>query len=176
MTKRILGVDIGRVIIDGGPKGTDTSFFGDNFLKTPAVQGAFNAIKLLRTQFDDVYLVSKCGDYIQHKSRTWMFWNKFSTITGVKPDHFRFCPTRAGKAPICEELGITHFVDDKLEILGILPDVTTVKFLFRGSEGEIQRQSQHLSKVIQVQSWGEVLKHLLSKSGDAFLDPCSSVR
>lgn len=66
-----LGIDIGRVIIDGPshPGGGDTAFFsGDEatMLATPEMPGCVPAIARLTELFGGrVWLVSKCGPRVQ---------------------------------------------------------------------------------------------------------------
>ena len=73
-----LGIDIGRVIIDGSahPDGGDTAFFaGDEatMLATPEMPGAIEAIAALADAFGyRVWLVSKCGPRVQERSRRWL--------------------------------------------------------------------------------------------------------
>ena len=59
-----LGIDIGRVIIGPGEGPDDTSFIGgslEDALRTPPMDGAFDAIQQLVNTFDRrVWLVSKC--------------------------------------------------------------------------------------------------------------------
>lgn len=47
--------------------------------------------------------------------------------------HVRFCRDRAGKVPICRELRITHFIDDRADVLGHLEG--TVPRLYRFAAG-----------------------------------------
>lgn len=157
-----LGVDVGGVIIDRINDGTDTSFFSDNYLNTTAVPNVFTVLKrLVNERFGkQVYIVSKCGARTEQKTLHWLTHNGFFTHTGISPDHVRFCRTRDGKAPICKELGITHFVDDRLEVLSHL---TTVPhhFLFQGQAKEIKKFKQHLANTYQVQTWDEIAAMLL---------------
>lgn len=152
----ILGIDIGRVIIGGDGK-DDTSFFTNGFLLTPELPGAIDSIAKLVPMFDAVYLVSKCGAKVQHKSKTWLYWYKFSQRTGIPEDNFRFCLTRPEKAPICKELGITHFIDDKLDVLEHMNGIVANRFLFRGKPKDVQR-SRYDSGITQVVSWDAILK------------------
>ncbi len=122
-----LGVDIGRVIIHGD--GPDTSFIGCSLadsLKAPAMAGAFEALARLTAAYEGrVWLVSKCGAGVQQKSRAWLEHHRFFEITKIPEENLRFCKTRPEKAPICEKLGITCFIDDRYDILdsmrGIVP-------------------------------------------------------
>jgi hypothetical protein len=130
-----LGVDIGRVIIGGGvvPGGGDTQFFsGDTarMLATPAVPGAFETLARLVPRFERVWLISKCGERVQRRSRQWLDHHDFSARTGIPRDNVRFCLARPDKAVHCAELGITHFVDDRLDVHRALRGVVAHRFLF----------------------------------------------
>jgi hypothetical protein len=129
-----LGVDIGRVIIGGGAPGdNDTQFFsGDTarMLATPAVPGAFDALARLVPRFEQVWLVSKCGDRVQRHTRQWLDHHDFAARTGIPRDHIRFCLKRPDKAAHCADLGITHFIDDKLDVHRALRDVVAHRYLF----------------------------------------------
>lgn len=151
----ILGIDIGNVIIEG--RGAeDTSFFSDNFLNTPSVADAFYAIARLVPMFSETHLVSKCGGNVQRKTRLWLEHHDFYKKTGVQPGNVNFCLDRAAKAPICERLGVTHFVDDKLEVLSYLTSVKW-RYLFRPRDNEIKRYAEHLQHVTKrVESWVEL--------------------
>lgn len=150
-----LGIDIGGVIsfgdTDGGiPRVKD-------YLGVPVTEGAILAIKQLNLEFNGfVYLVSKCRGKTQVRTRHWLSHIHFSEETGVPADHVFFCETREGKAPICETLGVTHFIDDRLEVLGYLKSVSN-KFLFHPEEKEIALNSQHKDSVIRVENWQELL-------------------
>jgi hypothetical protein len=127
---RLLGVDIGGVIIEPADDDEDTSFFGPNYLHTPPVLGAFDALAALGGAFDAVHLVSKCGEDTSRRTLEWLAHHDFAGRTGIGPDRVHFCRTRAEKGPIAADLGLTHFVDDKLEVLGYLTTVAH-RYLFR---------------------------------------------
>lgn len=154
-----LGVDIGGVIIDRVNEGTDTSFFTDNYLRTTAVPGAFDALRdLVEKRFGNkVFLVSKCGQRVQNRTLEWLDHHRFYDITGIGRGHVRFCKERHQKAGICRELGITHFVDDRLEVLGNLATVSTL-YLFKPRPNEVRKFAQFLSRVSQVDTWQEILR------------------
>ena len=159
-TKNIIGIDIGGVIIDRDNDLTDTSFFGGNFLQTTAVPHAFDAIARLVDNGFDVYLVSKCGAQIQEKSKLWLAHHRFFEQTGVPQDNIRFCRTREGKVPICQNLGVTHFVDDRLEILSYLEPHVRQLFLLNATEKEVSRYRDVLPLVQHVSSWLDIVESL----------------
>lgn len=131
-----LGVDIGRVIIDGAshPDGGDTAFFqGDEacLLATPEMAGAFDSIARLAELFGGrVWLVSKCGPRVQGRTERWLQAHRFFERTSLEPDHLRFCRERPQKRIHCVELGLTHFVDDKLDVHQAIRDVVDHQVLF----------------------------------------------
>jgi hypothetical protein len=127
-----LGVDIGRVIIEGD--GPDTSFVGgseEEALRAPEVRGAFEALTRLRLHFGGrIWLVSKCGKRVEARTRLWLARRRFFETTGIEPEHLTFCRARPEKAPICEALGITCFVDDRLDVLAAMAGVVPHRILF----------------------------------------------
>lgn len=163
MKDPVLGIDIGGVIMDKVNDQTDTSFFSDNYLRTTATAHVMEAIrKLAIYKFKQrIFLVSKCGVKVQEKTLNWLDYHRFYTRTGVGTNKVHFCRERADKAKICEELGITHFVDDRLEVLSYLDTVGT-KYLFQANQKEVDQHKKHLPKVVRVESWLEVLEKELA--------------
>ncbi|MEV6281977.1 hypothetical protein [Kribbella sp. NPDC051770] len=157
-----LGIDIGRVIIDGTNGPGDTSFFqGDTaaMLRTPAVRGAFAAISRLTRVFDQrVWLVSKCGPRIQQRSLQWLAHHRFFEQTGIPADNVRFCLQRRDKAIHCRELAITHFVDDKPDVHEALDGLVEHRYLFGP-----QRSRYVAPGVTAARTWAEVESFLLAK-------------
>ncbi|MDG4780503.1 hypothetical protein O7614_12705 [Micromonospora sp. WMMD961] len=152
---RRLGVDIGGVIIEPADEDADTSFFGAHYLRTPVVDGAFDALAALGPDFDEVHLVSKCGEATERRTREWLAHHDFAERTGIPVERLHFCRTRPDKAPIAERLGLTHFVDDKLEVLGYLTSVPH-RFLFRPRPAEVAARTALLPLVHRVESWPEL--------------------
>ncbi len=130
-----LGIDIGRVLItpDSGDKG-DTSFIGgslEDALATPPYPGMFEAVpELVRMFGGQVWLVSKARQRVQEKTRRWLAHHRFYERTGIKPGNLRFCLERPEKADHCRKLGLTHFIDDRLDVQQHLSGVVPHRFLF----------------------------------------------
>lgn len=167
MTKEILGIDIGGVIIKRVSRTEDTSFHGNNYMRTPAIPGMFEALRrLVNERFGtQVYLVSKASQRTEEKTLEWFAQYCFFEHTGVLPDHVRFCRERRDKAPICAELGVTHFVDDRFQIMGYLMGVVPHLYLFRPYHEtyheDVRRFSHLLPHVRQVNSPEELVAELL---------------
>lgn len=139
-----IGIDIGRVIIGptiGGVE--DTSFIGTQLqeaLTTPAAPGAFEVIRGLVERFEGrAWLVSKCGPSVERKTKAWLEHVDFYALTGLASDNVRFCRERREKAGHCEELGITHFIDDRLDVLSPMRGGVPNLFLFGEREGAASR-------------------------------------
>ncbi|BFO53869.1 hypothetical protein [Acidovorax sacchari] len=130
-----LGIDIGRVIIaPDGNDGADTSFIGgslDDALATPPYEGMFEHVPALVERFGgSVWLVSKAGIRVQDKTLRWLEHHRFHERTGIAPENVRFCRQRPEKAHHCRDLGITHFIDDRADVLLHLEGVVAHRFLF----------------------------------------------
>ena len=120
-----LGIDIGRVLIAAeSTDGADTSFIGGSLqdaLDTPPYEGMFEAVAPLVDRFEGrVWLVSKCGPSV----------HRFFERTGVPPANLRFCLQRPQKADHCRELRITHFIDDRSDVLRHLEGIVPNRYLF----------------------------------------------
>ncbi|HUT48414.1 MAG TPA: hypothetical protein VM325_03680 [Alphaproteobacteria bacterium] len=161
-TIEALGVDIGGVVMDRINDHTDTSFFSDRYLETTATPGVIEALaRLVAERFGtSVHLVSKCGPNTERKTREWLAHHDVYKCTGIPEDNLHFCRRRREKAPIAKALVLTHFVDDRLEILGSLKTVPN-RFLFKPVEAEVTRYKRHLGMVIRVESWAEIVALLL---------------
>jgi len=156
-TEKVLGVDFGGVITDRVADNSDTSFFADRFLETPMVEGAFEALsRLVAGPFEGrVHIISKAGPKIQARTKLWMVHHQFTDRTGIPEAQVHFCRERRDKAPICKRLGVTHFVDDRLDVLSYLETVP-VKLLFCARINEARTHPVKLpSGIAKVIGWSE---------------------
>lgn len=157
----ILGIDIGRVLISpDSAGGGDTSFIGgtlETALSTPPYDGMFEALPSLVQHFEGrVWLVSKARSRMEHKTRCWLAHHRFFERTGIQADHLRFCVERHQKADHCRELGITHFIDDRLDVLGHLDGVVRHRFLFGPQKDGISPAAD----IVRLPSWDSAKRHL----------------
>ena len=155
----VLGIDIGGVIVDRVGEDSDTSFFGTCPMDTPAVDGALSAIgHLFRDVFDgQVHIVSKAGPRISALSTEWLRQKGVFTEIGLPESNLWFVRARADKAPICKRLGVTHFIDDRMDILQRLTTVEH-RYLFLGGLGS-HKAPQHSPRVLQrVLTWGSLVQ------------------
>lgn len=159
-----LGIDVGRVLISPGDDlKPDTSFIGgsiEDALATPAYEGMFDVVPSLVAQFEGkAWIVSKCGKRVQEKTMLWFEHHHFFERTGIERANIRFCLKRPEKAIHCRELGITHFIDDRIDVLEAMYGVVPNLYLFGPQLGQIPAGMQH------VETWGDVAQALLRDSG-----------
>lgn len=116
-----LGIDIGGVITK---KRNDAASKGEIWTSAYESPGAFVAINRLVEIFgaENVFLVSRLtlGGPMQRKTKHWLHNMDFYGRTGVIEDNLRFCSKvdgPDGKGVIAEELGLSHFIDDKIDVL-----------------------------------------------------------
>ncbi len=166
MKKKILGVDVGGVIIAGRQEEKDT-FFKGNHLLAQAFPYVFEGLRALVNEVfgpENVYIVSKCKPNIQQKTREWLEHHDFYQRTGIRRENVHFCLERRDKGPICRELQLTTFIDDKLEVLGHIHEAGLRDlYLFNPDPREVARFQHYLPYVRQVNDWREVVAGIMNR-------------
>ena len=134
----LLGLDIGGVLVDRAFHDKEESFFGSAPLEAPPVVGALEEIVRLHETGCPyrIVLISKARPKIAQATRQWLEHLGFHERTGVARQSVHFVENRIDKAPLCERLGVTHFVDDRNVVLESLTSVQH-RFLFTGGLGSI---------------------------------------
>lgn len=155
-----LGIDVGRVLISPGKDSApDTSFIGgtlEDALRTPPYEGMFDVVPALVNRFcGQVWIISKCGRRVQDRTLQWFDHHRFFERTGVNRLNVRFCLKRPDKALHCRELRITHFIDDRVDVLEAMIGVVPHLYLF----GEQPGSGFHAYQ--QVRGWPDVARLLL---------------
>jgi hypothetical protein len=151
-----LGLDFGRVIMSPKPEvgGADSRFLllpeGDA-LDIPPPPGAFEVIAELVRHFGGrVWIVSKAGPRIQSLTRRWLERHRFFERTGMPPRALHFVRERRDKRLEAEKLGLTHFVDDRVDVLAVLASVPN-RYLF-GPQGDVPAWAIHVADWAAVRS------------------------
>lgn len=161
---RVLGVDIGGVVIarSSTREQEDTSFFGDRYLETPEVPGAFAALAQLvgSGRFAAVHFVSKAGEATARKTREWLAHRDAYAATGIPAACLHFCRERYEKRAICLIFGVTDFVDDRVDVLQNLDGAVARRYLFAPA-GDRHRPAQPPVGLIMVGGWGDAAEALL---------------
>lgn len=124
------------MLVDRAFHDTPSSFFGARPLEARAVPGAIVELEPLVEQVfgGRVVLISKAGPRVEGATRAWLEHIGFHELTGVARQDVHFVRARADKAPLCAALEVTHFVDDRTEVLDSLTTVDH-RYLFTGGLG-----------------------------------------
>jgi hypothetical protein len=131
-------------VIEGGvgaEDAADTDFLGSSLeeaMASPATAGAFEVIPRLVALFDGrAWIISKCSEATQLKTLAWLDHHDFYCRTGISRGNVRFCRHRSEKAIHCRDLGITHMIDDRLDVHRAIRDVVPHLYLFGPQDGEV---------------------------------------
>jgi len=149
-----IGIDIGKVIIvSDAHSGVDSEFLhlpDDEALLIEPAPGCLDVIAELCARLEQrVWLVSKAGPKIQQKTRLWLAHHDFYRRTHLPEDHVRFCRERAEKRTHAVRLKLTHFIDDRVDVLEGMRDVVPSLLLFGP-------QTQIPDWAIHVTDWSEI--------------------
>jgi hypothetical protein len=151
-----IGVDIGGVITDP-PPGVDHEDFlgGRSHLLIQKVKDSFNVIRVLNEKHR-VILVSKARPVTQRKTTEWLRHHQFFKVTGMSERDVYYTLSRDDKTRIAEREGVTHFIDDKLEVLGYMYGIVPNLFCFQCHPLQKQRYPFIYQKVRHVTTWEEL--------------------
>ena len=85
-------------------------------MRAPEIPGAFDAVAaLVRALQGRVYLVSKCGERIEARTRRWLVQKRFFDRTGLPRENLRFCRERRDKVGIAQALKLDR--EDRFGLL-----------------------------------------------------------
>ena len=175
--KGAVGIDIGGVIIASVSKKLRKASLEDThmleaFLDTPPVPGALEGVKRCVEAYGaaNVFLVSYAGARMEKKSRQWLLHHNFYEVTGMLERNVVVCRLTRQKAPICEGLGITHFIDDHTRIHRILLPLYRRRLMkelvLLNCHGEVVRPGSKLDGIVRdCESWDTALHYLLPSDG-----------
>lgn len=152
---RIFGTDIGGVLAPSiHPSQVD--FVDQAMLRQLLPRpNAFRVISRIANELlqpNSVYVVSYCDQQTEQHSRLWLKIHDFHEITKIPEGNLFYCRERRHKNIICQELGITDFVDDNIKVLLGLETVTT-KFLFRHKDKNKKPKDINIQ---EVWSWTDI--------------------
>lgn len=100
----------------------------------------------------ETYIISARTKETVKFAKEWMTKNKLFDL--IPQERIIFCRNGPEKGPLCEQLKITHFLDDKFSFLKYLP-IKTKKILF--DEDDVAAEINVSSEIQVVGNWGEFL-------------------
>jgi hypothetical protein len=140
---RILGLDVGGVIKQRG---------------TP-IPDAIESINALVHHFDSICIVSRINDAAEGEGNL-NYLRSHGLLLIIPEERVFFCEKRHEKAPICAAQGVTHFVDDRPEVLSYM---NTVPYKFALNPTQDQLTAFPVEGMKVVQSWKELLPLLMNQ-------------
>jgi ADP-ribose pyrophosphatase YjhB (NUDIX family) len=147
----VLGLDFGGTL------------FTETGIREP-MPGAFESVREIAAKFEGrAHIVSRINhDSAQPKILKHLENHRFWEATGIRPGSIRFCHKREEKAPICQELGITHFVDNRVEVLSHMADVPW-KYAYSPTNEEMAKMTALVGQEIKVKAtWKEITEDILA--------------
>jgi hypothetical protein len=153
--RRGIGVDIGGVVIDHA---TSEALLQGQFDAVREVPGAVNTLRWLHRVGGyerGVHLVSRCGAEVEAATLACFDARDVWGRTGLPRDHVHFVRTTVDKAEVARALGVSHFVDDRLDVLRSMPDVAN-RYLFAPTPEFADRAATEDPTIRRVDSWVEL--------------------
>lgn len=122
------------------------------------IPGAAEAIRQLTENFGPLYVISRV-DNVQDSEEILVFLKEHGILDFIPIENIRFCLKRTDKQWIAADLKLTHFVDDRMEVLFHMKSVPN-RFALNPVPEEVAQYP--LDGIRIVHSWDEVLKAILS--------------
>ena len=110
----------------------------------------------------NIFLVSKHDAYGPGRILEWLNKNDFFSKTKIPENHFYPCRERYEKTPIVKKLKVTHFVDDRAEVLSYMVDEVPNLYLFQSLDEDKEQFIHKIPRPHFVQDWKELLPKLLT--------------
>jgi hypothetical protein len=114
--KAIPGVDLGGVVIQDRPRPRSSSWNRSQDLTLPEIDHAFDAIEYFVRLGRMPYVVSSGGEDVIAVRRQWLGKHRFFERTGMSLGRLKWCGSRDDKQHFLAHLGITHYVDNRVEV------------------------------------------------------------
>ena len=161
-----LGVDIGGVLKPHRTPETEPQFVA-SLQTTAPVPGSLETLRLLVSGVfgPRVWVVSKCREKNEEPLRVWLARNGFLDDGLLMLTDVHFCRERADKAGIARHLGLTHFVDDRPEVMSHM-DPAIHRVLFQPDRHDAAAYAPLIRGVPIVETWDGVAAALLATLAD----------
>jgi len=136
----VLGIDLGYTVVTKE--------------KTP-FDDAFRVIRRFKQAWKNVIIVSRVNEEQKRQSLAWLDKHNFYGVTGIPDYHVFYCAERHEKAIICQQQGVTHFIDDRPEVMSHLaPHIH--KLLFNPIQTDVDKFQDKLILTKIVGNWKEI--------------------
>ncbi|MCC2631934.1 MAG: hypothetical protein K0S20_633 [Patescibacteria group bacterium] len=162
-----IGIDCGGVLLANYDRQTGRNIpFNESFFEYPEIDGAVESVKRLVDIFgqENVFLVSMVSEERRPGLLEWLKGIGLIGEDSFTESNLYFCRRNADKAGICSKLGITHFVDNRLEVLRHLSHVPHL-YLLQPSQHEMDTFTASVPQIEFVaETWSELLENIAKAS------------
>ena len=161
-----LGVDIGGVLKPHRTPETEPRFV-TSLQTTEPVPGSLETLRRLASGGfgPRLWVVSKCRAENEEPLRAWLGRNGFLDDGLVLLTDVHFCRERADKAEIARHLRLSHFVDDRPEVMSHM-DRAIHRVLFQPDRDDAAAYAASIGGVPMVETWDDVAAALLATLSD----------
>lgn len=156
--KTKIGIDINGVLANNKLSHITTR----DYSIFSVMKNAINVIKRLVKHYgaENIYIVSRVQSHqLSFITGVWMETHNFLQKTNIPLENVKICTRLKDKSRIAEKLNITHFIDDRPEVLSYFSK-NTILIAYQSPKNEIEKYPDVASRAIIVNSWNEVAKYL----------------
>ena len=153
--KDVLAIDLSGCLVK------KSNFTNTLYAHTKPIEDAFETIKLCQDWFDDIYIVVKTASDNVTKMVEWLDKQNFWLFSGVTSLHCVFCISPEAKAEICKLLGVTHMIDDTIDILNKAKTVK-YRYLFENSNFKTSLIGDEKNYIISTSSWPDTFEKIIT--------------
>lgn len=90
----------------------------------------------------------------------WLSHHRFHEMTGIAAADVHFVRARPDKDEVCRRAGVTHFVDDRLDVLEALT-IVSHRYLFLGALGSVGRlPSRESHRIVLAHTWPQLASQI----------------
>lgn len=140
-----IGFDLGNTVLTAGL----------DRIKRPFPY-AFDVLARCVREAGHVSVISRVSPEQERRARIWIPEHRFCEQTGIAFEDIHFCAERCEKSGIAQRLGLTHFVDDRPEVLAHMDGIVPHRLLFQGDATDYEAHKSRLADVCRVDSWKEI--------------------
>ena len=125
-----------------------------------------DALRVIRRMVDapdtSVYIISKVDEEQEKRAKAWIDLSNFYLHTGLTPANVHFCRERAEKGAIARDLGLTHHIDDRPEVMAFMPP-SVFKYLYEPIPEDVVVWFNKLLNTQVVNNWLEVEEKIFAQ-------------
>jgi hypothetical protein len=151
----LIGMDVHGVIMDKFDKSKSV----EEYLTTVPLKHATTVIKNIIDLYgpENTFIISKCPMYAEDEIIKWLDNQNFFTEIGFIRSNVYFCRERTDKAPVAKQLRLTHFIDDRVDVLNAMKDVVSNRILFTGGGNHEESDDKTIT---ELDNWDSVQDYI----------------